>query len=241
MSVVGDPSGATPVLLDDTLNGAHDPNHTQSCELSETNGGAMDRYAAGATCSDPQNVAYADPAGPVAPYITLASEGALADRYFQPIAGQSSSNDMYLVRAQFVFLDNLFKPNSIGSGCSVNPTPMSFPGPTIGDALDGAGVSWAFYVEGYQATLDADPDCPRPNPDCPFSVGLYPCIMDVSDIPIDYYDNLKDDPRVLRDYAQFAKDLDDGVYWRSWFENAQEGADTSADGDASGAGLTSHF
>jgi phospholipase C len=35
--------------------------------------------------------------------------------------------------------------------------------------------------------------------------------MDTSDIPIDYYDNLKDNPRVLRDYAQFAKDLDAGT------------------------------
>jgi phospholipase C len=206
-----DPSGATPVVLDDALNGAHDPVHTQACELSEQNSGAMDRYAAGAACSDPQNVAYADPAGPVAPYITLAQGGAIADHYFQPIVGQSSSNDMYLVRAQFVFLDNQFKPNAIGSACSLNPTPMSFPGPTIGDVLDGAGVSWAFYVEGYQDTLDADPDCPRPSSDCAFGLGIYPCIMDVSDIPIDYYDNLKDDPRVLRDYTQFAKDLDAGT------------------------------
>jgi homogentisate 1,2-dioxygenase len=38
--------------------------------------------------------------------------------------------------------------------------------------------------------------------------------------------------------SKFAKGLDDGTYWRSWYENA--GADAS-DGDASGAGLTSHL
>jgi hypothetical protein len=41
--------------------------------------------------------------------------------------------------------------------------------------------------------------------------------------------------------TKLAKELDDGVYWRSWYDSAQDGADTSADGDASGAGLTSHF
>ena len=34
-------------------------------------------------------------------------------------------------------------------------------------------------------------------------------------------------------------ELDDGVYWRSWYDNAQAPADEAA--DATGAGLTSHF
>jgi len=38
--------------------------------------------------------------------------------------------------------------------------------------------------------------------------------------------------------STFAKGLDDGTYWRSWYESS--GADAS-DGDASGAGLTSHL
>ena len=37
----------------------------------------------------------------------------------------------------------------------------------------------------------------------------------------------------------FARDLDDGVYAYSWYRNAEDGG--AADGDASGAGLTSHF
>jgi hypothetical protein len=38
--------------------------------------------------------------------------------------------------------------------------------------------------------------------------------------------------------------LDDGKYAYSWYENAQKGStaeDASGEGDASGAGLTSHF
>jgi homogentisate 1,2-dioxygenase len=44
--------------------------------------------------------------------------------------------------------------------------------------------------------------------------------------------------------TKFAKDLDDGKYWRSWYENADDGGQgeaASTDGDATGAGLTSHF
>jgi homogentisate 1,2-dioxygenase len=43
--------------------------------------------------------------------------------------------------------------------------------------------------------------------------------------------------------TKLAKELDDGKYAYSWYENAEEGAGEAAsvDGDASGAGLTSHF
>jgi homogentisate 1,2-dioxygenase len=39
--------------------------------------------------------------------------------------------------------------------------------------------------------------------------------------------------------SKFAKGLDDGTYWRSWYNNSA--SDASDDGDASGAGLTSHL
>ena len=38
--------------------------------------------------------------------------------------------------------------------------------------------------------------------------------------------------------STFARDLDDGTYWRSWYANAEEPSDVE---DASGAGLTSHL
>jgi hypothetical protein len=43
--------------------------------------------------------------------------------------------------------------------------------------------------------------------------------------------------------TKFAQELDDGKYAYSWYENAQDGAadEAAVDGDASGAGLTSHF
>jgi len=45
--------------------------------------------------------------------------------------------------------------------------------------------------------------------------------------------------------SKFAKDLDDGKYAYSWYEAAQDGggeeASVDGEGDASGAGLTSHF
>ena len=204
-----DPSGASPMVLDDTANGDYDPDHTQGCELAEADGGKMDRYVTGApNCSDPRHFAYADP-GAVAPYWQLAGSGALADRYFQPISGQSSSNDMYLARAQFVFLDNAYKPPAVGQECSIISSAMSFPGPTIGDVLDDAGVSWAMYAEGYQAMVDARAQghCPKAPADCPLGVGIYPCIFDPSDIPFDYYANLADGPHVPRDFAQLAHDL----------------------------------
>lgn len=204
-----DPSGASPIVLDDDANAAFDPDHTQACELAESNGGAMDRYVTGAgACSDPRHFAYAD-AATMATYWQLAQGGAIADRYFQPVAGQSSSNDMYLVRAQFVFLDNAFKPDAIGQECSLIAASITFPDPMIGDVLKSAGVSWSFYAEGYQTMVDArkNGECPRAPTDCPFGLGIYPCIFDPSDVPSDYYVSGRDKPDVLRDYAQFAKDL----------------------------------
>jgi hypothetical protein len=45
--------------------------------------------------------------------------------------------------------------------------------------------------------------------------------------------------------SSFAKQLDDGRYWHSWYENARDGAGAgeaaAVDGDATGAGLTSHL
>jgi homogentisate 1,2-dioxygenase len=41
--------------------------------------------------------------------------------------------------------------------------------------------------------------------------------------------------------TKVAKKLDDGKYAYSWYENAQDGSEASVDGDATGAGLTSHL
>ena len=41
--------------------------------------------------------------------------------------------------------------------------------------------------------------------------------------------------------TKFAKELDDGKYWRSWYEGAPDGRVAETADDATGAGLTSHF
>ncbi len=208
-----DPSGASPQVLDDTENGSYDPDHAQSCELMEADGGAMDKYTAGVTgCSDPRNFAYADP-GVVAPYWQLATDGALADRYFQPVSGQSSSNDMYFARSQFVFLDNMYEPPAVGAQCSLVVGAMTFTDPTIGDLLDTAGVSWSFYAEGYDvmATATKAMTCPKAPADCPFGIGIYPCVFDPDDDPFEFYPGLTDNPKVLRDYDKLAGDLENNT------------------------------
>lgn len=206
-----DPSGAAPIALDDTTNAAYDPDHLQGCELQEADGGAMDHYVSGVSgCSDPRNFAYADGSA-VQPYWDLASTGALADRYFQPVSGQSSSNDMYVARAQFVFIDNEYEPKAVGGQCSFNSATASFPGPTIGDLLGSAGVSWSFYAEGYQVMAAATKQkmCPKAPADCAFGLATYPCVFDPDDDPFEYYSYLADNPEWIRDYTQLATDLDD--------------------------------
>src|SRR5512140_470639 len=204
-----EPSGAQPMVLDDAANAAYNPDHTQACELAEANGGAMDRYVTGAgMCSDPRHFAYAE-AATAMPYWQLAQQGAIADHYFQSISGESSANDMYFARAQFVFLDNAFKPDAIGKECSIIQNAMTFDGPHVGDLLDSAHVSWSFYIEGYQAMIDARKNmmCPKAPADCPFGLGLYPCDYDPSDIPFDYYASSRDRAEVMRDFTKLADDL----------------------------------
>jgi phospholipase C len=204
-----DPSGAVPIVLDDHENGTYLPSNASDCQLAQIDGGKMDQFASGMSgCSDPRNVAYAG-APLVTPYWQLASTGALADRYFQPVAGASSANDLYFVRAQFVEKDDDYAPDAIGKSCTVASKHMTFSGTTIGDLLTGAGVSWAYYVAGYADLVAAQKMgmCPAPPDDCPFGVSLYPCILDIGDVAIDYFASSKDNPAVLRDLTALTTDL----------------------------------
>ena len=209
-------SGMAPVVLDDTENATWDPNHTQACELAEIDKGKMDMYvtAPGQPCGSPHNFAEAE-AATVGGYWTLAQGNALADRYFQPIAGQSSSNDMYFARAGFEFTDNDEEPESAGAMCSGNigATPTKLTDQTIGDLLVAASVPWAFYAEGYQATLDAQAKkkCPSAPADCPASSQGYPCTFDPGDDPFEFYTAFIDDPAHQKDFATFASDVAGGT------------------------------
>ena len=200
-------SGTLPTVLDDIEHGAYDPDHSSACELSEMNGGKMDGFVT-APCGNARNFAYADPAV-MAPYWGLAATSALADRYFQPIAGASSANDMYFARAGFVFLDNQYEPKgSVGAAC-IGGAVHAYAEPTIGDLLNARGASWAFYAEGYDAMAKAESQggCAKPPADCPLGVSSYPCVFDPGDVPFQYYASLRDRTASMRDLSRFTADL----------------------------------
>lgn len=213
-------SSTTPSTMNDAFNAGRDPNHTQVCEVSEIDGGKMDAFVtstvsstgAGSTaCGSAQNYAYAD--STVQAYWSLAGQGAIADRYFQPVAGASSSNDLFLARAQYVFVDDTYEPEAIGATCSLNGNPVQYTDTTIADLLIGAGVSWAWYSEGY-ATMAAavqHGECPASPPaDCTFDLTTFDCVYDPSDNPFAYYKSVVDNPTYFRDYTQLATDLSSG-------------------------------
>ncbi len=217
-----EPGGASPVTLDDADNSGtfNDRNHYHDCEVAEIDGGKMDKFVTGAAtvdnvpCSSPENFAYA-PATLIQPYRDLAAGNALADRWFQPYAGQSSANDMYFAVAKFVFADNAYLPDALGKACTQvgsMQSVMSFTGPTIADLLLAHGVAWSWYAGGYKAMKDANPTtasmCPAPPSDCAFMNRAYPCAYDASDVPFAYYKSLADMPGMMRDYdSELAADL----------------------------------
>jgi phospholipase C len=205
-----EPSGASPVNMDDAAHGRHDPPHSRACAIEAINGGKMDRFITGA-CGDPGNFAYADPQI-IQPYWTLASTSALADRYFHPVVGASAANDIYLQYARWMFDDNQFAPDAVGHECSFIAQQMDFTAPSLAELLTDKGVSWAWYAEGYQTMKDARAQgrCPDAPDACQFGVSTYPCVYDPADIPMQYHPRFRDDPKYFRDYAQLLDDLETG-------------------------------
>jgi phospholipase C len=206
-----DPAGTKPTVLTDAAHAAFDPNHTQACELSEMDDGKMDKYAtAAAMCGDARNVAIADPTI-VKPYWDLAGTGAIADRYFQPLVGASSSNDMYLARAAYVFTDNDEAPEgAVGIMCDGETSLKQYTDKTIGDLLNEAKVSWAWFADGYGAMVAAKGVCPPRPTDCPLPIATYPCAFDPSDVPSEYYPSTRDDPSTMKDVSALDAALKSG-------------------------------
>ncbi|HTM19854.1 MAG TPA: alkaline phosphatase family protein [Kofleriaceae bacterium] len=206
-----EPSGASPLVLDDAENGAYDPNHTYDCNLDQINGGAMDRFVVGRSqCANPKTFAIAALNGDADPYHDLAAANAMADNYFQPVVGASSSNDMYFARGAFVFKDNSVQTMAIGMDCGFGSSnPAEYSDPTIADLLIQCGVDWSWYAGGYQVTKDAVAvdSCPTADPGCHVAFGTYPCIYDPTDNPFLYYTSLRDDPLYFKDISQFAIDV----------------------------------
>ena len=114
-----DPAGTAPTVLNDTTTAGYDPTHDAACETDRDrrrqDGHVRDRRRRGRKpVRQPAERRRRSTRRPVQPLWDLASAGALADRYFQPVVGQSYANDMYLARAQFVFADDTVRP--AGSG-----------------------------------------------------------------------------------------------------------------------------
>jgi phospholipase C len=199
--------------LDDAANGTWDPDHTSACETLEIDNGKMDHFAGPATCSDPRNVV-AGSATVMKPYWDLAAKGALADRWFQPVVGQSFANDMYMVRAGFEFADNSASPKgAVGVACTLTANvQQELTGTTIGDLLTTAGVSWTYYAGGYdrQAAAVAMGTCATRPLDCPAKLNFYPCTFDPGDVPFEYFASTRDSTHVA-DSAKLLVDLDSGT------------------------------
>jgi phospholipase C len=53
--------------------------------------------------------------------------------------------------------------------------------------------------------------CPKAPTDCVAGVPIYPCVLEPGDLPIDYYPQFADNPRVLRDFVKLQGDLDAGT------------------------------
>jgi phospholipase C len=211
-----DPAGTTPTVLNDSTLAGYDPAHDAACESVEIDDGKMDMFATapaegGSACGNPGNVAAVDP-GIFRPIWDLASTGALGDRYFQPVVGESYSNDMYLARAQYVFADDEDAPlGAVGVTCGVEgPDEVELSGTTIGDLLTAASVPWTFFAEGYTAMQQADPGCPPKPADCAFPLPFDPCGFEPSDVPFEYYASTRDNPATMQDLSAFEADLAQG-------------------------------
>jgi phospholipase C len=210
-----DPHGSAPVTLDDTANGSWDPSHGAQCELAEMDDGGLDLYTSGVNgCSSPNNFALVQSGGgPAQYYWQLAQQFAMGDRYFQPVAGASSANDMYFARAQYVFADDAFYPPAVGTGCAGVPSPYikSFTGSTIADLLLAQGVTFGVYAGGYADQLAAGSSCASIPAACPPNEYGWPCDFDPSDIPFEYYTSLQDNPAYFHDIDQLAQDVAGGT------------------------------
>ena len=177
---VGD---CTAGVVDDDFNGSFDPDHGANREWQRMNLTDGTFRMDGFPCS---NIAYAetpdstyldnpiaDAGYPLRTHHHYAATGALADRYFQPIVGASSSNDMFLARAAFVFQDNQATPSS-----------RQYIDPTIGNLMNDAEVSWQVYMEGFDS-----------------GGSSYPDGYDPTDNPFNYYKNSAHKVRDYRHFA----------------------------------------
>jgi phospholipase C len=117
-----------------------DLNHSASAALRAYDSGQMDGFSAAQSQYNlPLNLTMGYYDGTDLPlYYNLASDYVLADRFFSSAWGSSEINHMYAVAAR-------------GGG----PLPATgYDFTTIFDRLQAAGVSWKFYVQNYDPTIN---------------------------------------------------------------------------------------
>ncbi|HEY0380697.1 MAG TPA: alkaline phosphatase family protein [Candidatus Elarobacter sp.] len=151
-----------------SLTAGPDPSHDYAAFVSSFNGGRMNGFDL--VGDFPKNVplfsyAYV-PQAEVQPYFDMAHAYALADRMFQSNNSASYGAHQYLIAAQSADATNV--PNGMPWGCDA-PTGSTVPvlkpdgtmGPgvtpcfdyqTVGDSLDAAGVTWAYYAPSVVAS-----------------------------------------------------------------------------------------
>ena len=130
-----------------------DLDHSVITARAAFNNGRMDGFVAAQqdrNLPGPLSLGYYD--GSDLPYYwDLAQNYVLADRFFSSALGGSLANHQFLVAA---------KSSGTGESIPAQGIPMT----TIFDRLQGAGVSWKFYVKNYDPTLSfrhPDPQNPR--------------------------------------------------------------------------------
>jgi len=193
--------GVTPKILNDTQNLYYDPNHNKYCELCELNNGKMNGFVKGCSCSTPDNFAVADKKT-VKIIHDYSREYAMSDMYFQPSAGASSQNDMYLARGSYVFTDNRKNAlGSVGSNCWYNyhfllDESQLYYDPTISSLLSHCNFTLRTYTEGYTIAKNNFTGNP-----------CYPDGYDSGDIPFNYYAGIEDDENFITDYLEFQNDI----------------------------------
>ncbi len=203
----------------------------------------MDRWVAETDVGGLVMGSYGREANPV--QWKLAEEFVLFDRWFQAIHGASNTNHYYLIAARTALYPNAPKDspeervdkqgNIVGT---IQPwyephlpnvpddhraPPQTFP--TIGDRLSGAGITWAWYHEGWNGG----------NPPVRGNAGYIP-----HHNPFTYVKQIMEDPTMrahLQDLAEFRRALRDGTLPQVAFlkangpHNAHGGYSTVADGD----------
>jgi phospholipase C len=193
--------GYSPKILNDTQNMLYDPNHNAYCELCEINNGRMNGFVKGCSCSTPDNFAVADKKT-VKILHDYSKKYAMSDMYFQPSAGASAQNDMYLARGSYVFTDNRKSAiASVGSNCWYTNHYLLdefqlYYDPTITSLLSQCNFTLRTYTEGYTIAKKNFTGNP-----------CYPNGYDSSDIPFNYYAGIEDKDNFITDYLQLQDDL----------------------------------